>query len=374
MGRLTQFASSFLRSCSLLFLAALSCTGARRPRPATVAIPPHRSSAPSAEHAVALVVLDGVRWQEIFHGVDDGLALAARLAPDEVVSARELMPNLWRLADRGVAIGDLEAGPLIEASGPNYVSLPGYTELFTGRAPVDCRDNDCHPNTGETIADALATHDAFDTGVVVLSSWEKISRVASGAPDRLIMSTGRTGGLTRDALRAVPAAGAALDEAATTAPWPGSGDFRPDRLTSAIALRYVERVRPRFLFLGLGEPDEFAHAGDYRGYLQAMRAADTALGELCRALKASGAVPDIFVTADHGRSRTFRDHGGGSPESRNVWLVAAGPGIRSRGGVPGHAMHQLADVAPTIRALTGLAEAEVARGGSVMSELLEIDR
>jgi hypothetical protein len=48
-------------------------------------------------HHVVLVALDGVRWQEVFLGVDPELAGRAKLAPESVVPARALMPNLHEL-------------------------------------------------------------------------------------------------------------------------------------------------------------------------------------------------------------------------------------------------------------------------------------
>src|SRR4029077_11220017 len=112
--------------------------------------------------------------------------------------------------------------------------------------------------------------------------------------------------------------------------WPGSGDFRRDRYTAELALAYLKAEQPDFLFVGLGETDEFAHQGNYAGYLDALSAADRSIGELARALdeRASrGIRTALLVTADHGRAAGFRDHGQPYPESARVWLVAGGSAI-----------------------------------------------
>src|ERR1700758_2864728 len=102
--------------------------------PAPAAAPP--AAAPFGRHEtrnVIIVTIDGVRWQEVFGGVDEQLAHSAGMSKCEVLAGGELMPNLHRhFVDRGVVIGAPGYGQM-EASGPNFVSLPGYEEIFTGR-------------------------------------------------------------------------------------------------------------------------------------------------------------------------------------------------------------------------------------------------
>src|SRR5262245_1253105 len=97
-----------------LVMIVLGCSAAvlRAPGPERFALP-----VPPATRLV-LVTLDGVRWQDTFGA-----------------HARELLPNLYgRVIDRGVALG---AATPLSASGPNFVSLPGYRELLSGRADRD---------------------------------------------------------------------------------------------------------------------------------------------------------------------------------------------------------------------------------------------
>jgi len=97
-----------------------------------LAVPPARNELGS----VVLVTLDGVRWQEIFHGVDRALAHAQDMDESEVRSAAAITPNLHRLMlEEGAAIGDASARHArgdVRASGPVFVSLPGYIEIVTG--------------------------------------------------------------------------------------------------------------------------------------------------------------------------------------------------------------------------------------------------
>lgn len=278
---------------------------------------------------IVLVTIDGARWQEMFDGSDSSLSPGPKRSP------RELVPNLDRLArERGAAVGAPGRG-LIRATGPNFVSLPGYTEILTGRAPIGCQDNTCATIRVPTLLD-----DAHAAGakVAAFGSWEMLDRAVSSRPGSFMVSCGRLGDPGID-------------------PWPGSGDFRPDRLTAAAALRHLEEQRPDVLYVGLGEPDEYGHHGDYAGYLRALAYADAFVGRVFQTLDrmgSRGASTHVFVTADHGRARDFKNHGGGAPESARVWLFASGPSITARGRVTSTAERHLADIAPTLRSVLGL--------------------
>jgi hypothetical protein len=288
--------------------------------------------------AVVFVVLDGARWQEVLVGSDPKFAVG----DDRDMTAEATMPNLHRMIDEGAVIGAPDHGAAMVASGPNFVSLPGYTEIFSGRTPFGCADNDCPATRQATIADEVR---ATSTDVAVFSSWAPIARAASMRPSEIVHSTGEV----------------------------GTGAFRADRATADKGLAYYAEHRPSFFFLGLGEPDEFAHKGDYTGYMGSLRQADAVLGELRRLLAQMGErgrSTSVFVTCDHGRSDNFQDHGWPWPESQRVWLVAAGGAIPARGVVDASRKHRLADIVPTVRVLLDLPPDLSSGAGSPIEELL----
>lgn len=299
-------------------------------------------------HPVILVTIDGARWQEVFEGTDASRSPAAVRAP------REIVPNLDRIArERGAAIG-APGRSLIAATGPNFISLPGYTEIFTGRAPRHCQDNDCQGADTTTLLDQAS---AAGAKVAAFASWEKLERAATTQRDRkarsFVVSCGRGG-----------------DPAVN--PWPGHGDYRPDRLTTAAALAYLEQERPDFLYVGLGDPDEHAHHDNYDGYLDALSDADAFVGRILETLGRMGARGQrthLVVTADHGRAADFKNHGGFAPESARVWLVASGPTIAARGRIATMRPHKLADVSPTLRAIMGLPADTFPYAGTAIEEL-----
>lgn len=330
----------WFRAALVAALAVGSSCAAPRANPSHS--PPPADVAPVAAllpaGPVVLVTIDGARWQEVFEGTDTELSHAPRRP------SRELVPNLDRLArESGAAVGAPGRG-LIRATGPNFVSLPGYTEILTGRAPIGCQDNTCATITVPTLLDEAH---AVGGKVAAFGSWEMLDRAVSSRPGSFPVSCGRRGDPAVD-------------------PWPGEGDFRPDRLTGALALRHLEAELPDVLYVGLGEPDEYGHRNDYDGYLRALGQADAFVGALTATLGrmgARGAATHVFVTADHGRASNFKHHGGWAPESARVWLVASGPSVTARGRVVSAHERHLADVAPTLRQVLGLQPDRDDRGG-----------
>lgn len=318
------------------------------------------------------MAVDGARFQEIFQGSDPTLARAAGLP---VESASALLPHLHELMTRqGAALGAPGHGAPISASGPDFVSLPGYSEIFTGRRLTGCSNNACSGTEPQSVADQLAEQTPGSWQSAVVTSWPDIARVASKSA-RVAVSAGRHAGATRERFQQSPRVASALKRAEPTTPWPGQGDFRRDRWTAEVALAYLDDADPQFLFVGLGEADEFAHQGNYAGYLEALREADRHVGELGRALAvraARGVRTALFVTADHGRATGFRDHGLSHPESARVWLVAAGSAIPARGLLAAPVPRHLSDIAPTLRTLFGLRADKGESAGSSLTELLRL--
>jgi hypothetical protein len=306
-----------------------------------------------------LLMLDGVRWQEVFEGVDARLARAQGIPEEQIVSAERLLPNIHaHVIARGVALGAPGQGEL-RASGPAFVSLPGYQEVMTGQPPTGCRSNGCGPVDMPTLADVFRDRIAErDTDVAVISSWDLIERAAALRPERVVVSAGRGAGASRDKTRLDAYCSELLDQGAAALPQPGSGGYRPDAYTAPLALRYLTLARPRFLFIGLGDTDEHAHAMNYAAYLEALRFADRFVGNLVATLASmgdEGARTTLVITTDHGRARNFHSHGRSEPESGSVFVLAAGGAIEARGVVPLGAPRRLADLAPAVLGLVGAA-------------------
>jgi hypothetical protein len=368
-----------LAGATALLAAALASTTLAHPRspprPERDLADAGMTPAPPDRGAI-VIVLDGARWQDVLMGVDGELAAEARMDPR---SANEpTMPRLMELArTRGAVVGAPGSGTLISASGPNFVSLPGYTEITGGHPPTACNSNQCPATLRPTLVDDVRAWSDSPRDVAVFSSWPDLVRVAALHPETLVVSGGRSLRQNDAILREDSVMSDLLDRGASALAWPGEWDFRPDRFTAPLATRYIEVARPRFLFLSLGEPDEYAHRGDYASYLESLRFADDAIAGIVDVLDRMGArgrSTTVFVTADHGRARDFRDHGERWPESARSWLVAIGDGVGSRGAIGAGGERRLADIAPTARAWLGMPADAATDVGRAIAELLPIGR
>jgi len=277
-----------------------------------------------AEYPVIVVAIDGVRPREIFEGEDPTFVRKRLLR-----SAKELTPNLHALGVEGRLLGHDER---VTSSGPNYVSLPGYTEMFSGARPVHCKGNDCGRTQVPTVIDAMADRGQRAT---VVTSWERICLAAAMDESKLDATCGRSHG-TLDA-EGDGTLVELVDNARAGGSGPGHDDYRPDAATAEIALRVLETKHPDFLFVGLGDTDEHAHMGNYEGYVGALTQADTFIGDLRARLSwlgERGQKTTLIVVTDHGRAQNFRDHGGAYPESRFGFMLVSGPQV-TRGSGPG---------------------------------------
>lgn len=307
---------------------------------------------------IVLLTLDGVRWQEVFLGADPKLAAAAGLSLSGITDTAGLLPNMHeRFFEGGIVIGAPGEAGGIFASGPHFISLPGYLEILRGRTVPSCLSNDCPPIREPTILDEIrALPGSSREDAAAFSSWHEIVRAASGDPGSVVVSTGKTQGSVSELSWADPHCDRLLVEGQNGSREPGGAAYRPDRHTASVALCYLAAVRPKMLWIGLGDTDEHAHRGDYAAYLDALRFADDFVGAIFDQLANMGEygqTTTVIVTTDHGRGPEFPDHGDHISASR-VFLFMAGGSVPGRGIIGTERAHRLADIAPTIRKLLGM--------------------
>lgn len=317
---------------------------------------------------VLLVVLDGVRWQEVFHGgdcalmnkadggVDDTLALRQRFCRSGRDSARmALMPFLWgTIAKEGALFGDRDDGGDAHISNPYKFSYPGYNEMITGAPDVRIDRNSYGPNPNVSVFEWLARQRGFAGRVRIWGTWDAFDAIfnegRAGIPVRSGWETPfptpvNEGQRELDALYA------------TTTRW---WDYMPpDAFLQRDVLQSIAHDHPRVLFIGFGEPDEWAHDRRYDHYLGSLRDADGYLAQLWQTLQAMPqyrGTTSLIVLCDHGRGRTPRnwtDHGKEVEGAEEIWLGALGPAVPPIGVVKGGAPLIQAQVAATLAALVG---------------------
>jgi 2,3-bisphosphoglycerate-independent phosphoglycerate mutase len=132
-------------------------------------------------------------------------------------------------------------------------------------------------------------------------------------------------------------------------------DHKPQMSAHEAAAAFVgawSEDRPRFGIINLANADMVGHTGVIQAAVKAIETVDECLGEIVTAVHESGGV--CVVTADHGNADHMLEPDG-SPNTAHsmnpVPLIVTVPGVtlRDEGGI-------LADVAPTILDLLGIAQ------------------
>lgn len=316
---------------------------------------------------VIVVTLDGFRWQEVFGGADESLfdakqggvrdlrRLKERYWRATAAARREaLLPFLWgTVARRGQIFGNPALKAAARSTNGLKFSYPGYSEIFCGVVDPRIDSNARKDNPNLSVLEFLNSRPPFRGKVEAACTWDVFLSIFRVRQSGLRVHAGWQ-----------PFQGDALPERERFANaflerlprvWP---DNVFDVFTMEAARLALERRKPRVLFVGLGETDEWGHGRRYDLYLDAAWTADRFLAEMWEALQKDAQYRDktaLIVTTDHGRGSTrvdWTDHGKKVPGAEFVWIAVLGPDTPARGERKNVEVTQ-AQVAATIAALLG---------------------
>ncbi|MBI4604504.1 MAG: alkaline phosphatase family protein [Planctomycetes bacterium] len=366
---------------ALLLLAALA---------AGCAAPP---AAVRRTRNVVLVTLDGARTQEVFGGVDLDVLRAVTAREDPKVKVedtpahgrywaptaeerrRKLLPFLWGtlLAEHGAIAGNRALGNVARVTNRHRFSYPGYAEILTGEAQDELiKSNDKVQSPSPTVLEHLRRKLGLDAkGVAAFCSWDVLDAIVEHERGAITANAGfepyehpdpEVRLLSRLQLE-------------TQTPWDA---VRHDAYTFRFALVHLKTHRPRVLYIGLGETDDWSHDGRYDRYLQALERSDRFLKELWETLESTEEYrgrTSLVITTDHGRGDTpadWKDHGEKVEGAQFIWIAAAGPDIERRGEIKEQGLVHQSQVAATLCALLGIDYlAERPAAGKPIAWLLE---
>jgi len=321
---------------------------------------------------VVLVTLDGVRWQEVFGGMDESLLRASTPKETDITTlpvykqysaatARQrrekLMPFLWRAfaASHGFIAGDRTANSLVSVTNTHWFSYPGYSEILTGEAHDDAiKSNDAIRNPFPTVFQFAKQRLALSPSrIATFASWAVFNEIVESEAGATTVNAGAE---AYDA----PSPEMKILSAMQFETRTGWSNTRHDAYTFHFAMDYLERVHPRVLYISFDETDDWAHDGHYDLVLEALHRSDGYLKELWDTLQADpqyrGATT-MIVTTDHGRGRTtedWRNHGRNTPGSGEIWIAMASPDSPRRGEWLSHPPLRQNQIAATIAAALGL--------------------
>ncbi|TXH94822.1 MAG: phosphoglyceromutase [Rheinheimera sp.] len=329
---------------------------------------------------VVLVSIDGLRWQEVFHGADPEILRNSQFIrhADQLeelpTSPQQLMPFVHQtIASQGMLVGDRRRGSAMQVSNPWHFSYPGYNELLSGYPDPAINSNGKIANPNVTVLEWLNQQPGMNQQVAAFGSWDVLPYILNTGRSKLPVNAGfapmseQMAGPLTPQLKLLNQL-----QRQTPSPWAA---VRLDVFTQQFALEYLTRKKPRLLYIAYGETDDFAHDGQYDQYLKAIRRTDGFIKELWQQLQSDpfyAGQTTLLISTDHGRGdsakswqhhasgraiagymKKLKNFGNGVSGSDEIWLAALGPQIPARGLVQTQQPWSQSQVASTVAELLG---------------------
>jgi len=345
------------------FLAARALGAAPDPPRRTESVAPARRT-----ENVVVIVTDGLRWQEVFRGaeaalvsekpggVEDVAATKAAFWRETPKERREaLLPFLWSVvASQGQLWGNADAGGEARVTNRYRFSYPGYNEIITGSFDPRIDANEYGPNPNVSVFEWLNAVPELRGRVAVVGGWDAFPRIFNRDRSRLPMKTGWD-----TPFPDAPTPTQALLNTLYRTTTHEFSDMPWDGLLQQTLLEEVTRRRPRVLFVGYGETDEWAHNGRYDLVLQTAHAVDGFIRELWTTMQSMPEYRDkttFLITTDHGRGdgpENWKHHDWNVEGAQNMWIAALGPDTPALGERRNVAPVTQSQIAATVAALLG---------------------
>jgi Type I phosphodiesterase / nucleotide pyrophosphatase len=318
---------------------------------------------------VVLIVSDGLRWQEVFQGADPLLLdaknggswvqdaeLKRRYWRDTPQERRQILfPFIWgTVAKQGQVFGNRALGSDAHVTNGLAFSYPGYNEMSVGFPNPAITSNQFGPNPNASVFEWLNKSPELSGRVAIYGTWRTYEDIFNAPRSHLVMRAGwATPPGTHDAVK--DALLARLFDTTTR--------FDEEDLGNSFLqvelLDYVRTGKPRVLFVGYGETDNWAHQGRYDLVLESAHRTDAFVKELWDTMQAMPqyhGTTTFLITADHGRGSgpvEWKEHGVREKGSENVWLAVIGPDTPALGERTNIAPVVQAQIAATVAALIG---------------------
>ncbi len=322
---------------------------------------------------IFLITLDGVRWQEVFTGIDTVLLenkkythakeeLKKRFGGKTLEEKRKkLMPFMWNIiAKQGQIYGNRNKNSFVNLTNKMVFSYPGYNEILTGKADDEnINSNDKNYNKNVTILETLNQSVKYKNKVAVFASWDVfpyiINDKRSGIPVNAGYMNATGSDLTERELF--------LNETQKQAPiiWES---VRLDMYTHHYAKEYIKRKQPKVVYIAYGETDDFAHGGFFDYYIKSLYTTDQMIEDLWNYVQSNTFYKDntyFIITTDHGRGvgadaeSIWTSHGKKVKDSDQTWVAVLGPTIKAKGEVNRSPQVYTNEIAATIAKITGVA-------------------
>jgi len=318
---------------------------------------------------VVLIVSDGLRWQEVFQGADpllldaknggswvEDAELKRRYWRDTPQERRQILfPFIWgTVAKQGQVFGNRALGSDAHVTNGLAFSYPGYNEMSVGFPNPAITSNEFGPNPNASVFEWLNKSPELSGRVAIYGTWRTYEDIFNAPRSHLVMQAGWT---------TPPGTHDAAKNALLARLFDTTTRFDEEDLGNSFLqvelLDYVRTGKPRVLFVGYGETDNWAHQGRYDLVLQSAHRTDAFVKELWDTMQAMPqyhGTTTFLITADHGRGSgpvEWKEHGVREKGSENVWLAVIGPDTPALGERTNIAPVMQAQIAATVAALIG---------------------
>jgi hypothetical protein len=294
---------------------------------------------------VVIVTLDGMRWQEVFKGIDETLMNDSVYNHDrkglydkfwaatETERRKKLFPFLWStIAQQGQLYGNRLHKNKVNNANPYWFSYPGYNEIFTGYPDTSVNSNDKIYNKNETVLEFINKQKNYQGKVAAFTTWDVFPYILNEPRSGIYVNA------DIDTLAFTNPQLSLLNDMQflTTKPI----GVRPDVITYMAAREYLKAYQPKVLYIAFDETDDFAHAGMYDQYISSAHAQDKMIADLWNTLQSMPAYKNnttLLITCDHGRGDSIKEqwkhHGSKIADASEIWLAVIGPGIQPKGEI-----------------------------------------
>lgn len=324
--------------------------------------------APSKTENVVVIVIDGLRWQEVFRGAETALVSDKPGGVEDVDATKRafwretqeerrqsLLPFLWTVvAKEGQIYGNRDAGSVAQVTNGYKFSYPGYNEIITGSPDPRIDKNEFGRNPNVSVFEWMNASPEFRGRVAVVAGWEVFPDIFDRERSHLEMRAGwdtpfPEAPTPRQEL--VNKLYRTITREFSEMPWDG--------LVQETLLGFVVAKKPRLLFVGYGETDEWGHNGRYDLVLQSAHNVDAFIRELWTTMQSLPEYKDrttFIITTDHGRGdgpENWKHHDWNIEGAENMWIAVLGPDTRPLGERKNAARVTQSQIAATAATLLG---------------------
>jgi hypothetical protein len=323
---------NFYFNCTLIIICLFVC-----------AINGYSQSQPTVRKTerIVMIALDGMRWQEIFGGVDSTILHNNKFtrevkelektfwAADNLERRKKLMPFFWStLAEKGQLYGNRALGNNVDVANPYKLTYPGFSETVTGNPDTAIHSNALINNKNINVFEFINQQKGYKGKVATFATSELFPYLLNKGRNGLIVNA------NFDSLPYNTPQMKMLNDMQRLTARPI--EERPDLLTYFAAREYLKTYRPKVLYVPLGETDAFAHQGNYDMYLGAVHAEDAMIADMWTLLQSMPEYKDkttMIITCDHGRGvkEEWTSHGPKIDHAENIWFAVMGPDTKPSG-------------------------------------------